>query len=1636
MKKSFFNQSFNKGKLKTLLIWCIINFGQNKMIHLAEDLKNLGFTYATNAGISLGIDDLQTISTKYKLIKQTNQEIQNIKKQFELGKISEVDESQNLIDNWQKISEILKKDINGKFKTINKLNPIYMMAFSGARGNISQVRQLIGMRGLMADPNGQIIHLPIKSNFREGLSVTEYLISCYGARKGVVDTALRTATAGYLTRRLVDTTQHVIISELDCGTKQGIFLSNLYQNKEIILSLKDQLYGRTLGEDMMTNPKAIRNQQIDEKIALLLSKRYERVFVRSCLSCQSSNLTICQLCYGWNLAHSKLTSLGEVVGVIAAQSIGEPGTQLTMRTFHTGGVFSGGVTEQMYAPFDGIILYSTSLQGNTVVTQQNQQAFFVKKGGWITILPLLTKKNQSINRISLPKKFKVHSQTLIFKKNQQKVKFNELIAQLSNNVSNDQQIEAKYMVNSKVEGEVYFDNFNLSRYSLNKLQRKSRIWVLYGKVYRPLFPFKVFPQIGDFVSYKFPLGQIDLLNPTSSFMRSLLIRKNKKNLSNDFSKKDQFFLFMDYPLYEISLDNIKILENNSFLSSSTNKNYEIRRIKRITKTHLVTSKFIIPSNKLCKIKVNKNISMAQQNVFVKQLTKNTNLKYDEMSLQKNNCDSLTWFIPYFYVNDSAILQYESSVKLNQKTKLANPIPFLQKEKNLFFHQKSFLKDNVLFINNKIFHISAISLDHQSKIFYKKIEIKKEKNYIKNLFLNPYSSIKYFTNDYIIQSLNYKSKPFEIKPNNIAKIQLQFDSLLYKKQLKVKINPQTKFIRKNYLIFTLLNFYVLPNLIKDKKLSKIVNIFKQFYIKLTSFQNQDLLMTLISIIQSVIEDYFEFNCNFKIFVKDKLVSKIIPNFSSQTIVPVKINKQNFLLIYKKDLILNSHFINITPSNTTLLNIYPFNKYINDKNGLQTLKLQYTQFILPNNSKNFIQTNLNNIGIYTFRQSLKIKIYDGNLYLSNLNDENKNKFLKTKNLKDVTFFSNSYFYLEEIQMSRLFKEYKTVLSKLPFWKLKQKIFFRTFFHIKSKSNFLPSYNLKTKMTNNIFDSSKPKIFSVKNFNIDNHLSISLISDLDLKIPYVLYNSLKKVNQFPILKNINYNQLLFSKSKTIFSSLSQNRSKNIFFENKYLSYSEKLFSFKSLNFNKRNSTQFNFLSAYKQTTINFYFKLPPLLSSYFKPNTHSLIIRVKNKGVKFSANKILNRLKVHTNAIFEKSKLYKNMLVKPKNSLNFVFQSSLINQIFKRALQNKNLFNKRTNNFQFSKNHLDWIPKYSTVLTISFLSPYEGEVISQNLIKFTNRKTLYNEILILTKKDKCNLSWLSKQNQQSLIISSNYFISKSKLVKIKFQQNFLIDSNSKIAPGKFLKNSGKILLIKQDNFILRKGFPILSSNTGIFHVWNGDFIKMGSPIMTLLYRKMRTGDIVQGIPKIEHFFEARKGMKGIGNSIQNNLYLKLLAFFLHFNKKLSLCRAIKRSYAKIQKIIIDGICRVYCSQGILISRKHFEIVVKQMTSKVKIVDGGETGLLEGELVNFSRIERINQSIHYRRITYEPIVLGITKVSLRTDSFISSASFQETTKVLSQSSLEGKLDFLGGLKENVILGKLIPGGTGAIINIISDRE
>jgi len=387
---TFFNQCFDKNRLKNFVLWFLLQYGEHKTIQLVEQLKNVGFNYASKAGISLGIDDLRVPPKKGELIYEAEKQTYLTLNQYNRGEITGVERFQRLIDTWHRTSETLKQEVINHFEATDILNPVYMMAFSGARGNISQVRQLVGMRGLMADPQGQILDFPIRSNFREGLTLTEYIISSYGARKGIVDTALRTANAGYLTRRLVDVAQHVIISNFDCGTRRGIFLTNMKEGNKTIITLTQRLVGRILARDLtvVSSQKTIsnykRNEEITLDLAFEIGKKFEKVFVRSPLTCETPKL-ICQLCYGWSLAQGNLVSIGEAVGVVAAQSIGEPGTQLTMRTFHTGGVFSGDVSDQIRAPFNGFIEYISAIPGTLIRTPEGKIAFLTKAEGsfWV-----------------------------------------------------------------------------------------------------------------------------------------------------------------------------------------------------------------------------------------------------------------------------------------------------------------------------------------------------------------------------------------------------------------------------------------------------------------------------------------------------------------------------------------------------------------------------------------------------------------------------------------------------------------------------------------------------------------------------------------------------------------------------------------------------------------------------------------------------------------------------------------------------------------------------------------------------------------------------------------------------------------------------------------------------------------------------------------------------------------------------------------------------------------------------------------------------------------------------------------------------------------------------------------------------
>ena len=337
----YINKQMDKKGLNNLLSQIYLEFGGAKTAELANSLKNLGYKYATKSGTTISIADLQVPSVKKELLQEAEKEIEKSTNRYLKGEITEVERYTKVIDTWSETTEKLTAQVVENF---DRLNPVYMMAFSGARGNLSQVSQLVGMRGLMADAQGQIIDLPIKSNFKEGLSVTEYIISSYGARKGLVDTALKTADSGYLTRRLVDVAQDVIIRADDCHTTKSINMKPITNGDAVIVPLIDRLLGRTIAEDIVDTDGTVlvksgttMNRDDIKKVAHL---NLQHLKVRSGLTC-GLEYGICQKCYGWAMTTQKLVDIGEAIGIIAAQSIGEPGTQLTMRTFHTGGVFKG-----------------------------------------------------------------------------------------------------------------------------------------------------------------------------------------------------------------------------------------------------------------------------------------------------------------------------------------------------------------------------------------------------------------------------------------------------------------------------------------------------------------------------------------------------------------------------------------------------------------------------------------------------------------------------------------------------------------------------------------------------------------------------------------------------------------------------------------------------------------------------------------------------------------------------------------------------------------------------------------------------------------------------------------------------------------------------------------------------------------------------------------------------------------------------------------------------------------------------------------------------------------------------------------------------------------------------------------------
>nr|YP_009661732.1 RNA polymerase beta'' chain [Anemopaegma prostratum]QCT82984.1 RNA polymerase beta'' chain [Anemopaegma prostratum] len=530
----FHNKVIDGTAIKRLISRLIDHFGMAYTSHILDQVKTLGFQHATATPISLGIDDLLTVPSKKWLIQDAEQQSFILEKHYHYGNVHAVEKLRQSIELWYDTSDYLRQKTNPNFRMTDPLNPVHIMSFSGARGNVSQVHQLVGMRGLMSDPHGQMIDLPIESNLREGLSLTEYIISCYGARKGVVDTSVRTSDAGYLTRRLIEVAQHIVVRRTDCGAVRGISVSprNGMMPQRIFIQT---LIGRVLADDIYMGTRCIATINQDIGIGLVnrfITFRAQPIAIRTPFTCRSASW-ICRLCYGRSPTHGDLVELGEAVGIIAGQSIGEPGTQLTLRTFHTGGVFTGGTIERVRAPSNGKIKFNEDLVHPTR-TRHGHPAFLCSINLYLTI------ESEDIrHNINIP------SQSYLLVQNDQYVESEQVIAEIRTGTSTLRFKEkVRKHIYSYSDGEIHWstDVYHAPEFTysnLHRLPKTSHLWLLLGESCRSSLVSLSSHKDQDQMSAHSPSVKRSVKRGSTSNLSGTNDQSRQKFFTSDFSGKKE-----------------------------------------------------------------------------------------------------------------------------------------------------------------------------------------------------------------------------------------------------------------------------------------------------------------------------------------------------------------------------------------------------------------------------------------------------------------------------------------------------------------------------------------------------------------------------------------------------------------------------------------------------------------------------------------------------------------------------------------------------------------------------------------------------------------------------------------------------------------------------------------------------------------------------------------------------------------------------------------------------------------------------------------------------------------------------------------------------------------------------------------
>ena len=818
----YITNTVTKKILENYIFQTFSNFGNLCSSKLLDSLKLLGFYYATNAGISISIEDLKVPNIKTNIINNTLEATNSLNTEWTKGIVSDIERFQSILNNWNNTTDTLKNKIIDYYKRFDPLNTLYLMTFSGARGNITQVKQLIGIRGLMSDQEGNLISLPIQTNFREGLSIIDYLISSYGARKGIVDTGLKTADSGYLTRRLIYVAQNLIIKEFDCKTKKGLIV--LLKNKDI----NKNILGRyCLSINKISYPYLY---YIKEEILIDLNLFSNLVnyipcmiIIRSSLTCES-NKSICQKCYGWDLSKQKLITLGEAIGILAAQSIGEPGTQLTMRTFHTGGIFTKEVLKYIFSPVSGKLILPTLIKKNIYRTNFG-----------INILKLNSDTKIIIkNWKGIENNIFLKAGTSLYLKNFLYILKNQFVSQLSNfnTFSNIRKLRSLYTTFS---GEIEFKKIKLYNHkNINFILQNGYLSIKAGLIYT--LPKNIKYTLSTKLLKNKSFGYIKLMTPISGLFNIyknffIIIRKKRKiniNLlalntkTNNYTK----MIFLIVKNYQY-IEKYSVL-GYLYLFSNYNRtiyNLKIKNFQNCVKFFLKTNKDIFSCN------------LEQINDFLDFKLSTPNLLINNINIKNLNSGNL------IYKNGAKLIfQNAINIFLNKGTILKiQQNNFINKNKNFalliqYSQQNEDIVQGLPKIEN-LLEIPAVKnyclLSKKSGIFLKSF------NLLNNTFIaqkengNFLTSLNYIKNKYNTNNLSLLLTNHSLNHNTIIYNNTFFEYfyisnlfkhvLILKKKKKNYIlllkNKLNKDIKKKYTKFK--KYYTNKNILSKYSNSKLI-----------------------------------------------------------------------------------------------------------------------------------------------------------------------------------------------------------------------------------------------------------------------------------------------------------------------------------------------------------------------------------------------------------------------------------------------------------------------------------------------------------------------------------------------------------------------------------------------------------------------------------------------------------------------------------------------------------------------------------------------------------------------------------------------------------------------------------------------